>query len=81
VLYFNLQHYYYSCVTKHITKYKGQLETEGHATKKKFNITEVHLLEAAEMRFFRSIKGYIRLDKITYEVIRKELEISGIQET
>ena len=37
-------------------------------------------LEAAEMRFLRSVAGYIRLDKIRSEVIRKELEISGIQD-
>jgi len=37
-------------------------------------------LEAAEMCFVRSVKGYIRLDKIRSEVIRKELEISGIQD-
>ena len=37
-------------------------------------------LEAAEMRFLRSVKGYRRLDKIRSEVIRKELEISGIQD-
>ena len=37
-------------------------------------------LEAAEMRFLRSIKRYTRLDKIRREVIRKELEISGIQD-
>ena len=37
-------------------------------------------LEAAEMRFLRSVKGYTRLDKISSEVIRKELEISGIQD-
>jgi hypothetical protein len=37
-------------------------------------------LEAAEMRFPRSVKGYTRLDKIRSEVIRKELEFSGIQE-
>jgi len=37
-------------------------------------------LEAAEMRFLRSVKGYIRLDKIRSEVIRKELKISGIQD-
>jgi hypothetical protein len=37
-------------------------------------------LEAAEMRFLRSIKGYTRLDKIRSEVIRKELEISGLQD-
>ena len=37
-------------------------------------------LEAAEMRFLRSVKGYTRLDKIRSEVIRKELDISGIQD-
>jgi len=37
-------------------------------------------LEAAEMRFLRSVTGYTRLDKIRSEVIRKELHISGIQE-
>jgi len=37
-------------------------------------------LEAAEMRFVRSVKGYIRLYKIRSEVIRKELKISGIQD-
>jgi len=37
-------------------------------------------LEAAEMRFLRSVTGYTRLDKIRNEVIRKELEISGIQD-
>ena len=37
-------------------------------------------LEAAEMRFMRSVKGYTRLDKIRGQVIRKELEISGIQD-
>jgi hypothetical protein len=36
--------------------------------------------EAAEMRFLRSVRGYTRLDKIRSEVIRKELEISGIQD-
>ena len=36
-------------------------------------------LEAAEMRFLRNVKGYTRLDKIRREVVRKELEISGIQ--
>jgi hypothetical protein len=35
--------------------------------------------KAAEMRFPRSVKGYTRPDKIRSEVIRKELEISGIQ--
>ena len=37
-------------------------------------------LEAAEMRFLRSVTGYTRLDKIRSEVIRKELEIFGIQD-
>jgi len=37
-------------------------------------------LETAEMRFLRSVTGYTRLDKIRSEVIRKELEISGIQD-
>ena len=32
------------------------------------------------MRFLRSVTGYTRLDKIRSEVIRKELEISGIQD-
>jgi len=37
-------------------------------------------LEAAEMRFLRSVTGYTRLDKMRSEAIRKELEISGIQD-
>jgi len=37
-------------------------------------------LEAAEMRFLRSVKGYTRLDKIRSEIIRKELEIPGIKD-
>ena len=37
-------------------------------------------LEAAEMRFVRSVTGHKILDKIRSEVIRKELEISGIQD-
>ena len=37
-------------------------------------------LETAEMRFLRSVKGYTRLDKMKSEVIRKELETSGIQD-
>jgi hypothetical protein len=37
-------------------------------------------LEAAEMRFLKSVKGYTRLDKIRSKVIIKELEISGIQD-
>ena len=36
-------------------------------------------LEAAEMRFLRSVTGYTRLDKIRSEIIRKELEIPGLQ--
>ena len=38
------------------------------------------LLKAAEMRFLRSVTGYTRLDKIRSEVIRQELEISGIRD-
>jgi len=37
-------------------------------------------LEAAEMSFLRSVEGYTRLDKIRSEVIRIELEISGMQD-
>jgi hypothetical protein len=36
-------------------------------------------LEAAEMRFLRSVKGYPTLDKIRSEVISKELQISATQ--
>jgi len=36
-------------------------------------------LEAAEMRFLRSVKRYTRLDKITSEIISKELEIPRTQ--
>ena len=36
-------------------------------------------LEAAEMHFLISVKGYTRLDKIRSKVVRIELEISGIQ--
>jgi hypothetical protein len=32
------------------------------------------------MRFLRSVKGYTRLDKIRSEIIRKGLEISGVQD-
>jgi hypothetical protein len=32
------------------------------------------------MRFLRTVKGYTRLDKIKNEVIRKELEITGIKD-
>jgi hypothetical protein len=37
-------------------------------------------LEAEEVLFLRSVKGYTRLNKIRSKVIRKELEISGIQD-
>jgi len=37
-------------------------------------------LEAAEIRFLRSVTGYTRLDKIRSEDIRQELESSGIQD-
>jgi len=36
-------------------------------------------LDAAEMRFLRSVTGYTRLDKLS-EDIKQELEISGIQD-
>jgi len=32
------------------------------------------------MRFLRSVTGYTRLGKISSEVIRRELDISGIQD-
>jgi len=32
------------------------------------------------MHFLRSVKGYTRLNKIRSKVIRKELQISGIQD-
>jgi hypothetical protein len=37
-------------------------------------------IEAAEMCFLRSVKGYTRLDNIRSEVIRIELETSGMQD-
>jgi len=37
-------------------------------------------LEAAEVRFVRSVTGYTSLDKIRREIVRKELEIPGIQD-
>jgi hypothetical protein len=37
-------------------------------------------LEAAEMRFLRSVKGYTTLDKIRNEVTRREPEISRIKD-
>jgi hypothetical protein len=37
-------------------------------------------LEAAEMRFLRIVKRYTRLDKVRKEVIRRELDISGIKD-
>jgi hypothetical protein len=36
--------------------------------------------DTAEMCFLRSAKGYARPDKIRSEVIRKELEVIGIQD-
>jgi hypothetical protein len=41
---------------------------------------DMNRLEAAEMRFLRSVTGYTRLDKIRNEDIRQELKISGIQD-
>jgi hypothetical protein len=40
---------------------------------------DITRLEVAEMCFLRSVKGYTKLDKIRSEVIKKELEISGVQ--
>jgi hypothetical protein len=37
-------------------------------------------LEAAKMRFLRSVNVNTRLDEIINEVIRKELEIYGMQD-
>jgi hypothetical protein len=37
-------------------------------------------LQAAEMRFLRSFKGYTRLNELRSEVTRKELELSAIQD-
>jgi len=37
-------------------------------------------LEAAEMRFVRSVKGNTKLGKIRSEIIRKELEIPEVQD-
>jgi len=42
--------------------------------------TDMTRLETAEMLFLRSVTGYTRLDKIRREVIRKALEISGLQD-
>jgi len=37
-------------------------------------------LEAAEMRFPRSVKRYARLEKTRSEVVKKELGISGMKD-
>jgi hypothetical protein len=37
-------------------------------------------LQKAEMRCLRSVKGYTRLYKIIREIVRKELQISGLQD-
>ena len=42
--------------------------------------TDMTRLEAAEMRFLRSVTGCTRLNKIRSEDIRQELKISGIQD-
>jgi len=41
---------------------------------------EMARLDDAEMRFLRSVTGYKRLDKIRSGILRKEIEISGIQD-
>jgi hypothetical protein len=37
-------------------------------------------LQAAEMRFLKSVKGCTRLDKVRNEEIRKELEVFSIND-
>jgi len=37
-------------------------------------------LEAAEMHCLKCVQGYTKLDKIRSDIIRRELEISGIQD-
>ena len=37
-------------------------------------------LEAADMCYLRRVRGYTRLDKIRKEVVRKALEICGVQD-
>jgi hypothetical protein len=55
--------------------------TQLHGSETRVNTKrDVTRLEAAETRFLRSVKGDPRLDEIRSEVIRKELEISGIQD-
>ena len=39
-----------------------------------------HVIIHNNIDFLRSVKGYTRLDKIRSDVIRKELEISGMQD-
>jgi hypothetical protein len=41
---------------------------------------DTQTLQAAEMRFLRSVKGYTRLDKIRNEDIRKELGVFSIND-
>jgi len=43
-------------------------------------VRDLTRLEAVEVCFLRSVKGYTRLDKIRSEIIRRELEIAGIQD-
>ena len=43
-------------------------------------VRDLTRLEAVEVCFLRSVKGYTRLDKIRSEIIRKELEIPGMQD-
>jgi len=63
-------------IYKHVARPSLMYGSETWATTQR----ELTGLEAAGMRFVRSVTGYTRLDNIRREVTRKELEISGIQD-
>ena len=90
-----MQHYFTSFTTiiigKHLKKTRTDTQMKFHKVIVKPTLLygsetwvtttrDMTRLEAAEMRFLRSVKGYTRLDKIRNEVIRKELQISGIKD-
>ena len=58
----------------------GQRNCPKHENFYSKNKFENYRLEAAEIHFLRSVKGYTRLDKIKSEIIEKKLEIPGIQD-
>ena len=80
----------YGTIRKHLKKTRTETQTKFfkvvatptliYGSETWVNTQDRTRLEAAEMRFLRSAKGYTRLDKIRSEVLRKELEISGIQD-